>query len=464
MGFGLFKKKTSADLVLVNGFARTMDPDLPHAEAVACGEGRILAVGDRAAIEPLITGQTLVVDLEGRFLTPGWLDLHSDPIPWVFEDQYLALSERMTKDRLLSSVLTYIADHPAEERYLAYGYDPTAVAEGDIPDIRQALNEAALDKPAVLVACDGHHMILNTPAAEAVAKEAEELDMPAVTPALVTSVLLSADMAALQKNLAVHAYSLAQKGFTGEFVLPSFGHFESIYRELLVDAYQEDLLKQRYFGSLLLNAPLPERLVLHQMAQKSTACAELKGLIQFNTLCVHVSSAQDSCHFIGESYLKSLCSLAADKGYHIRITALDHSAAVSALALLSELKASYKKSSFAVALKEQISEEERSAILSADVYEYFPGDEDPSNRSAQAMLEKHTIRGAEQLGLSGQTGTIEAGKWADLAVFEQDPGIQSESPPQAWMTILNGSVVYDSRRDTEHSWIREYLQSAFRMD
>lgn len=37
----------SATLVLVNGRIRTMDPNRPIAEAVACDGGRVLAVGGR---------------------------------------------------------------------------------------------------------------------------------------------------------------------------------------------------------------------------------------------------------------------------------------------------------------------------------------------------------------------------------------------------------------------------------
>ena len=46
MAFGLFKKNIAADLVLKNGRIITQNADMPEAEAVACKDGKIIAVGD----------------------------------------------------------------------------------------------------------------------------------------------------------------------------------------------------------------------------------------------------------------------------------------------------------------------------------------------------------------------------------------------------------------------------------
>lgn len=461
MGIGLFRKKTTAELVLTNGRVHTMNPDHPLAEAVACAAGKIVSVGTMQDVEAMITENTTILDLEGRDVTPGRIALHSNPIPSVFKEQYLQLTEKTTGKEILRSLIDFIGRHPKEERYLAYGYDASLVTEEEISFMRQTINAESPEIPVILVASDGLHMILNAPAAAAAAAEADVLGMPAVTPALVTSVLLSADIATLLENLSIHMFQQAQKGITSEFVRPSFTHFENIYRELLVDAYQAHLLRQRYFGSLLINAPIPERLVLHHMAQKHTACAELNGLIQFRTLVIRYSSIEGSSHFMSEAYVRQLCTLAADKGYHIRIAASDHFAAVTALQLLSELKTSYKRSAFSVEHDETLTEEERASILTAEIYEYAAKTPSGPGLMPDAQLEEDTVRAAERLGLAAECGSIEPGKWADMAVFEDDPTASATISPTTRMTIVNGQIVYDSQNDSPEKWNRKIRKTVF---
>jgi predicted amidohydrolase YtcJ len=66
-----------ADLVMVNGVVRTMDPTGPPvADAIAARAGRIVAVGHEADIEPLVGPQTTVLDCRGDTVLPGFVDGH----------------------------------------------------------------------------------------------------------------------------------------------------------------------------------------------------------------------------------------------------------------------------------------------------------------------------------------------------------------------------------------------------
>jgi predicted amidohydrolase YtcJ len=66
----------SADLMFVNGRVLTMDSRETIAEAVAVRDGRIVAVGSSAEIEPLAGASTQVLDLDGRTALPGLTDCH----------------------------------------------------------------------------------------------------------------------------------------------------------------------------------------------------------------------------------------------------------------------------------------------------------------------------------------------------------------------------------------------------
>jgi 5-methylthioadenosine/S-adenosylhomocysteine deaminase len=66
-----------------------------------------------------------------------------------------------------------------------------------------------------------------------------------------------------------------------------------------------------------------------------------------------------------------------------------------------------------------------------------------------------TLEGARALGIEAETGSLEAGKWADLAVIDVDPG--EEDPEREVLeaaagggvaaTVASGSSIYDRAQD-----------------
>jgi predicted amidohydrolase YtcJ len=66
----------SADLVLINGRVLTMDDRNTIARAVAVRDGRIVAAGSVAEIDPLAGAAAQVIDLDGRTALPGLTDCH----------------------------------------------------------------------------------------------------------------------------------------------------------------------------------------------------------------------------------------------------------------------------------------------------------------------------------------------------------------------------------------------------
>jgi len=66
-----------ADLILTGGRVWTGDPEQPRAEAVAVAGDRVLAVGASDAVLEHRGPDTRVVELDGGFLAPGFIDNHT---------------------------------------------------------------------------------------------------------------------------------------------------------------------------------------------------------------------------------------------------------------------------------------------------------------------------------------------------------------------------------------------------
>jgi predicted amidohydrolase YtcJ len=65
-----------ADRILRGGSIHTQDPSYPWAEALAVSGNRISFVGSNADIESLVGPHTEIVELDGRFVMPGFNDAH----------------------------------------------------------------------------------------------------------------------------------------------------------------------------------------------------------------------------------------------------------------------------------------------------------------------------------------------------------------------------------------------------
>ncbi|NIU77676.1 MAG: amidohydrolase, partial [Gammaproteobacteria bacterium] len=69
--------EAAADLILVGGSIYTVEAELPRAEAVAVRDGRIVAVGGEDEITHYRGPPTAVVELDGAFVVPGFIDSHT---------------------------------------------------------------------------------------------------------------------------------------------------------------------------------------------------------------------------------------------------------------------------------------------------------------------------------------------------------------------------------------------------
>jgi hypothetical protein len=139
-----------ADRVFVNGIVWTAEPARPHAEALAVRGDRLAAVGSNDEVRAFVGAKTEVVDLKGRFVSPGFDDAHLHFL--VLETVDLAGARDVAE--IQRRIAAWARAHPeaawVSGRGWAYGAFP-----GGLPR-KEQLDAAVADRPAFMVGYDGH--------------------------------------------------------------------------------------------------------------------------------------------------------------------------------------------------------------------------------------------------------------------------------------------------------------------
>lgn len=157
--------QTHADIVLVNGAIYTMDATRHWAQAIAVSNGRIVFVGtDQDAVKyagPL----TNTINLRGKMVLPAFIDSHIHPIDGAIEEAGCYLGNFETLDSVKKAIQEYAKEHPNEKWIIGSGWAlPIFGKKG--PEAK-LLDELVPDRPAFMVAQDGHSAWVNSKALEA---------------------------------------------------------------------------------------------------------------------------------------------------------------------------------------------------------------------------------------------------------------------------------------------------------
>ena len=213
MAFGFrTKKKNSADVIFINGNIYTGGDDAPFVGAVAVKDEKILAVGDCEDIEELSSSDTVVHDLEGKYVYPGFIDAHSVFLRELFKDRYLELDPVWDLETVLDEVRDRAED--GDDTVFAWGFNYHILDDYDTGEDRRALlDEISTEQTIVLLASDGFTLWLNTAAMNIIeqVKEDEEADQVTVNQAL--HILLDYDEEDIAGDMSALSLELAEKGF-----------------------------------------------------------------------------------------------------------------------------------------------------------------------------------------------------------------------------------------------------------
>ncbi len=156
----------AADLVLRGGTVATVDPALGVQQAIAVSGYEITAVGSNEDIAAYIGPDTRVVELNGRFVMPGFIEGHGHYMGLGRAKQILDLSTVKNWNEVVSMVATAVDKAQPGEWIFGRGWHqdkwdsvPDDAVDG-VP-LNDSLNEVSSDNPVVLGHASGHAAFAN---------------------------------------------------------------------------------------------------------------------------------------------------------------------------------------------------------------------------------------------------------------------------------------------------------------
>jgi predicted amidohydrolase YtcJ len=164
----------TADRIFTGGPVLTMNDAQPRAEAVAVKDGRIIAVGTPEEIAAFQGEGTVVTDLAGRALIPGFFDAHGHVIGGgvqALTANLLAPPDGDVTD--IASLQQVLRDWVAANEatvaqvgvIMGFGYDNSQLSEQRHPT-KEELDAVSTEYPVYLVHQSGHIGAANTKALE----------------------------------------------------------------------------------------------------------------------------------------------------------------------------------------------------------------------------------------------------------------------------------------------------------
>ncbi len=157
-----------AGLILAGGPVVTCDRRRPTAEAVGVRDGRIVSVGEAAAVRAALGPDSREIDLAGRTLVPGFIDAHNHFLSTA--ESFSAIDARDPSVHSTADLMALVdaaAERTEPGRWVrGFGMDFTRFPDGQ-PPTRWDLDEVTREHPVVILHVSGHYALVNSRALEA---------------------------------------------------------------------------------------------------------------------------------------------------------------------------------------------------------------------------------------------------------------------------------------------------------
>jgi predicted amidohydrolase YtcJ len=154
----------TTSLVLINGRIWTGDPTRPKADAIAIVGSRIAAVRSTAEVTARIRGAE-VIDLQGQFVTPGFVDAHVHFLEGGLRLTSVRLRDAKTPEQFAARIEAFAATTPPAVWMTGGDWDHTLWG-GELPQ-KNWIDAVTPNHPVWVNRLDGHMALANSAALKA---------------------------------------------------------------------------------------------------------------------------------------------------------------------------------------------------------------------------------------------------------------------------------------------------------
>jgi len=155
--------KIMADTILYNGAIYTVDNNLPWAQAIAIQGDKILAVGSDKDIKTLQDSETRSIDLQGRMVMPGIVDVHAHVTMGMLAGIRCFLPDTFAQPTVekITSALRECDEKLPGEGWL-YGYRFSAGILSQEDKNAKTIDKMVSHRPVLVEDEAGHTLIVNS--------------------------------------------------------------------------------------------------------------------------------------------------------------------------------------------------------------------------------------------------------------------------------------------------------------
>lgn len=151
----------AADLIVRGGKIWTGNPHAPEATAIACWQGRIVALGGERDVLPLQGPATRVIDAQQRRLVPGFHDSHLHLLGGGTSLFNVELKDAADEAEFGRRLVEFDKKLPAGRWLLGGNWDHDRTFQGRMPTA-ELVDRYVKDRPVFLRRYDGHMALVNS--------------------------------------------------------------------------------------------------------------------------------------------------------------------------------------------------------------------------------------------------------------------------------------------------------------